>query len=368
VGYQTRLKLYEQFENFRKKPLVVYVTSVRTNLPAQMSGDAIPPIIEQINMIPSEQKDIDFLIISNGGEPIAAQRIISILRERFDHISVILPYVAYSAATVLALGADDIVMHPYSNLGPVDPQMSIIRPNDKGQQSQFHFSSEDVKNYIEFIRSDVGITDQAQLISAFSILATEVGAIPIGSTKRSQQLLLSLSEKMLETHMGSDNSKAASIAKALNTSYYHHGYPVGRQEAKKLGLDITLPDKEIETLMWSIWTDFCDEMKCNQIFDPVVEIMSDSEARKRLSSYSIVSLPANTPVQVGQDIIGHVSQQIAAQVVQLQPIEITYPAAAIESLRRAFVYNNMINISYWRDVNMSLSFNWIAYSKGWTIV
>ena len=182
MSYQTRLELYKRFENTRNKPLITYVTSIRANVPSQMSSDAIPQIIEQVNAIPREHRNIDFLIISNGGDPIAAQRIISILRERFEHISVILPYVAYSAATILALGADEIVMHPYSNLGPVDPQMSITKPNDRGQQSQFQFSSEDIRNYIEFIRSDVGITDQAQMITAFNTLASEVGAIPIGST------------------------------------------------------------------------------------------------------------------------------------------------------------------------------------------
>ncbi|MDR2943560.1 MAG: hypothetical protein LBU81_00460, partial [Methanosarcinales archaeon] len=76
-----------------------------------------------------------------------ALRIITILRERFEHISVVVPYVAFSAATILALGADEIIMHPYSNLGPVDPQLSIIKPNEYGQQAQLQFSSEDIRNY-----------------------------------------------------------------------------------------------------------------------------------------------------------------------------------------------------------------------------
>jgi ATP-dependent protease ClpP protease subunit len=366
MGYQTRTDLYNEFENIRKKPLITYVTSIRANVQSQMSSDAIPQIIEQVNAISNDSHDVDFLIISNGGDPIAAQRIISILRERFKRISVILPYVAYSAATVLALGADEIVMHPYSNLGPIDPQMSIIKPNNMGQQSQLQFSSEDIRNYIEFIRSDVGITDQAQMITAFNTLAAEVGAIPIGSSKRSQQLLLSLSEKMLETHMGSDNNKAASIAKTLNTSYYHHGYPVGRQEAKKIGLDIVFPDQNMESLMWAIWLDFCAEMKCNQAFDPIAEIMDDPIAKSLLSTYPVISLPANTPTQIGQSIIGQMAQQMATQAVQLQPIEIVYPVATIESSRQAYVFNNTLNIAYWREANMSLSYNMIAYSKGWT--
>ena len=230
MGYSKRKELYQAHENIRRKPLITYVTSMRQNVTSQMASDAMTTIIEQINQIPQDKNEIDFLIISNGGDPIVALRIITILRERFKHISVIVPYAAFSAATILALGADEIVMHPYSNLGPVDPQLSFIKSNEFGHPEQLQFSSEDIRNYIDFIRTDVGITDQAQLIVAFNSLATDVGPIPIGLSKRSQQLSLSLSTKMLEAHLD-DKSKAASIAKVLNTSFYHHGYAVGRKEA-----------------------------------------------------------------------------------------------------------------------------------------
>jgi hypothetical protein len=45
-----------------------------------MAGDAIIPIIKQVIDISPDQKEVDFLIISNGGDPIVSQRIISILR------------------------------------------------------------------------------------------------------------------------------------------------------------------------------------------------------------------------------------------------------------------------------------------------
>lgn len=180
MGYQTRKEIFVKIEKNRQKPLITYVTSIRPNLSGQMAGDSIEHIIEQIQLIPIEQEEIDFLLISNGGDPITALRIISILRERFKKISVLLPNVAYSAATILSLGADEIIMHPYSNLGPVDPQLTVSRQADNGQASKLEFSSEDIRNYIDFVKSDVGITDQNHLISAFNALAKEVGPLPIG--------------------------------------------------------------------------------------------------------------------------------------------------------------------------------------------
>ncbi len=68
----------------------------------------------------------------------------SLLRERFKKVSVLIPYVAYSAATLLALGADEIVMHPFSNLGPVDPQFII--PSAGGGATAY--GAEDLRNSI----------------------------------------------------------------------------------------------------------------------------------------------------------------------------------------------------------------------------
>jgi len=72
MSYQTRKTLFEQIENSRQRPLISYVTSIRPNLSGNMTGDSIDQIIAQIQKIPEDKKEIDFLIISNGGDPITA--------------------------------------------------------------------------------------------------------------------------------------------------------------------------------------------------------------------------------------------------------------------------------------------------------
>ncbi len=357
-----RKKLYESIVNYRKRPLITYVTSIRPNLGGIMAGDAITPIIEQINTIPIEEKEVDFIIISNGGDPITALRIIGLLRERFDHISVLLPYVAYSAATVLSLGADEIFMHPFSNLGPVDPQLTVSRKNGQGLQEQLQFSSEDLRNYIEFIKSDVGISDQQHLISAITPLLTDVGALPIGSAKRGQQLSLSLSEKMLSTHMD-DKNKAKSIARLLNSSYYHHGYAVSRKEALDIGLDIKKPDSTLEDYLWKVWRDFADEMKCDDPFDLTKELMNNPDSYNLISQVPVVNLPANTPPQLAQQIIANHAQSIP--VTTRTSVKIRELVASIESLNRASAVYSNLDILYWRNPDMSLGINCTKTGTGW---
>ena len=284
MSFSERLSIYHQIQTIRSHPLISYVTSIRPNSSGQMASDVISLIIQQMDAIPSDITEIDYLIISNGGDPIVSSRIISLLRERFSKIHVLVPFVAYSAATVLALGADDIIMHPYSNLGPVDPQLTVVKA-DKGQRMDLRFSSEDLRNYVDFVKDDIGITDQAQLMTAFTSLSNEVGALNIGSAKRSQQLMITLSERMLETHM-KDHNKASAIAKQLNSSYYHHGYAVSRSEAKKIGLKIKEPNYELEDLLWKVWMDFSCEMKCDVPFDPISEIMENPESKKQAMSFT----------------------------------------------------------------------------------
>ncbi|MDR1164621.1 MAG: hypothetical protein LBO66_01880 [Deltaproteobacteria bacterium] len=227
-----------------------------------MAPDAILPLIELARKAPMEYSDVDFPIISNGGAPITASRIIDILRERFNHISVLAPFVAFSAATLLSLGANEIVTRPYSNLGPVDPQIIVYKRDKFGNPYSVHINTDDIWNYLDFIRSDVGVSNESRLNSGLSHLVGEVESLIIGASKRSQQLTHSLSVKSLETHLTENKKKAETIAKALNTPFYHHGFSVSRKEARKIGLEIAKDDPTLESIIWDIWKDYRDETLC----------------------------------------------------------------------------------------------------------
>ncbi|MHB8693082.1 MAG: SDH family Clp fold serine proteinase [Solirubrobacteraceae bacterium] len=46
------------------------------------------------------------------------------LRSQFKHVQVIVPVYAKSAATMLALSGDELMLDQHSELGPIDPQFS----------------------------------------------------------------------------------------------------------------------------------------------------------------------------------------------------------------------------------------------------
>ncbi len=75
-----------------------------------------------------DERNLDLVLHSPGGNPDAAESIMNYLRERFDHVRAVIPLAAMSAATMMALACDEIVMGAHSQLGPIDPQITILTP------------------------------------------------------------------------------------------------------------------------------------------------------------------------------------------------------------------------------------------------
>ncbi|MCO5214139.1 MAG: hypothetical protein M9936_30950 [Caldilinea sp.] len=363
MSYETRRELYKQIEEARGMPLITYVTSLRQNASGQIAPDVIAELIRQLKDIPAQIKEVDFLIVSNGGDPIVAWRLVNLLRERFERFNVLLPYTAYSAATLIALGANSIVMHPYASLGPVDPQITSTRQNEGHPPETKQFGSEDLAHYLAFVKENVGITDQEQLQNAFELLCHDVGALGIGSAKRSSQLMLSLGEKLLTLHT-KDKNEARTIAESLNKSYYHHVYSVGRREAQELRLNVDLPSMEVEQLMWAVWEDFSVEMKCDVPFIPLAIVYESTQATEALDTATQLTLPANLPPPVMQQVLNQIMQQPIVQPVVPVPFDVFY--AAVESTNGHSHFHQAGDLRAVRLPNMEIIVNITAKSQRWS--
>lgn len=127
--HRTRKPLYELLEQAFGKPIVSFYTSfdkkvVIDNNDAQMLEDLLQSI---------DLKDGFYLVINSpGGLAIAAERIINVCKSYSgtNSYKVIVPERAKSAASMICLGSDEIVVSKTSELGPVDPQ--IATANDDG--------------------------------------------------------------------------------------------------------------------------------------------------------------------------------------------------------------------------------------------
>ena len=369
MAYADRVELYKQIEEIRGRPLITYVTSSRQNAAGMMGSDVIPEFCKQLDEIQKDEQKVDILLVSHGGDPIVSWRVISLLRERFKKVGALLPAHAYSAATLLALGADEIQMHPYSNLGPVDPQLHGMKkvPGKPEENEEIHYGAEDLAHFIEFVNTDVGITDQEQKERAFELVCNEVGAISIGIAKRSSNLSLSSSKKLLSLHM-KDQSKVDNIAESLNKSFYHHGYPVGRQEAKKIGLPVKIPDPELEALMWKVWIDLEDEMQCNCPFHSLSVVLTDPVMGPQLSApIPQVQIPPGVPPELLNQIYQQILQQNVS-VAEIKPIEYELFQATTESIRVRSEFRTRLKIAAVRMPDLNIKVNVAPMSQGWKTI
>lgn len=370
MSYSERAALYSQIEETRGSPLLCYVTSPRANAGGQMGGDVVPEFTKHLLTIPKSNDKIDILIVSNGGDPTVSWRIISLLRERFEKVGVLLPFAAYSAATLIALGADEIVMHPFANLGPVDPQLVYVRrapggPEQRGPQEKMQFGAEDLRYFLDFVRQDVQVSDQEQMERAFEYLCKDVGSVPIGIAKRSSQLSLSLGEKLLSLHMD-DQNRVKAIAEALNRSFYHHGYPVGKTEAKSIGLPVADPSGELESLMWQVWQDVEAEMLGNEPFNPLKCVLDDPNVAALLEPVQQIQIPANLPPQATNQILQSVIQQIG--MVSVPPVQFEHLQAVLESRNCRSEFRTRGKINAIRRPDMTIATNVMRIEQQWTTI
>jgi ClpP class serine protease len=66
---------------------------------------------------------IEIVLHTPGGMVLAATQIASALADHHGPVTAVVPHYAMSGGTLVALGADEVVMDPHAALGPVDPQV-----------------------------------------------------------------------------------------------------------------------------------------------------------------------------------------------------------------------------------------------------
>jgi len=277
MSVETRLKLIRQIERMRGSRMICYLTTLRQNVPGQMADDQVRVFFDHILLLPHRPiEKLDIFLCSNGGSGTVPWRLVSLFREFSKSFAVLIPYRAYSAASLLALGADQIVMHPFAELGPIDPTVSNdYNPAEEGTGRKLGISVEDVKAYVNFIKSTVGITHEDELVRAIEILAQKVHPLALGNVERFLTQSRMIAKKILRTHMSdADDHTIDDIVENMASKLYFHGHPINRNEAKndlRLKVDPE-PVRELEDAMWGLYLDFEDEFRNREIFDPTPDL------------------------------------------------------------------------------------------------
>lgn len=122
-GYISRL------HDLSGRAVIVYSSgwlSGRSSGDVSVVGDDVLSMMEVCRDV--EEDELDLILSSPGGQAQAAEQIVEYLRTQFDYIRCFVPMQAKSAGTMIALGCDEIVVGNHSELGPIDPQITLVTP------------------------------------------------------------------------------------------------------------------------------------------------------------------------------------------------------------------------------------------------
>lgn len=269
----SRGELISRLANLRNATILTYVTSDRGGgPPVFMAEDAIRPMFDHLRGRDDTSRPIDLFIYSRGGDVEVPWRIVSMIREFCTRFNVIVPYHAHSAATLVALGANEIVMGAKAELGPIDP--SLARSGRGGRAEEI--SAEDVMSYLRFLRDGVGLSDQSSLTSLVASLADGVQPLTLGTVFALHSHVRMVAEKMLRLHMRNEQA-IQGIVSALVERMHLHGHAIGRKEAKSLGLKISIPTPEVEKAIWELFESYEEALKLRESFDPDAKLEQEGK-------------------------------------------------------------------------------------------
>jgi len=355
-----RVQLIRALEKARGGTKVItYLTSTRGNLETQMAMDVVPYVYEHLRTIttPRDKTTIDLFIHSNGGDGVVPWRLVPLIREKCSRFNVLVPHRAFSAATLTALGADSIVMHPLGSLGPTDPTVTNeFNPQNPQNPSQLlGVSVEDVSSYIGLVTEDVGIRHEEELVQAFAILAEKVHPLALGNVKRATSQSRMMGEKLLKQRndQAMDAHDVSELIEGLTSQLYFHGHPINRNEARD---DLRLSFVEdaepaVEDAMWALYCAYESEMRLNEQFQPAQE------------AYAANPVDAPQPPQMVMTPQGiqQIPTSAATATVNLDPVM----SAFIESTERTDVHRVEFEVTLKREWTGELGANVLARSSLW---
>ena len=247
--------LLGELEKARGRPALVYWTTPL----ARISMAAEIPLFDQLRAT-SYPEGLDFILNTTGGDTEAPWRFVSLIREYTDRLSVLIPHYALSAGTVIALGADEIVMTPLSTLGPIDPsRRHPLLPKREGAEEPEPISVQDMRHAMQFIQeaasSNPGFeyTPEA-MAQIFDSLFDKIHPLAIGAIEQSYALAKLIGARCLATHM-KDEGQAETITKIVSKlcdDYKSHLYRIGRKEAKALELNVVNASAPVDTILTEI--------------------------------------------------------------------------------------------------------------------
>lgn len=204
---------------------------------------------EELLFNASPAQALHLLLWSPGGDGEVAVRLVRSAQARCRELTIIVPDIAKSAATLFALGADEILMGPASDLGPVDPQFAI---NDYDL-----VSAKDIISAVERALHDVA--ERPDTYALHSALLSDVNALRVQQARSALDRTDDLVKEALLSNPRRSPRDANLLARRLHKPLIEapkdHAAIFSAADARKHGLPAVTcdPSSEQWRRIWQLW-------------------------------------------------------------------------------------------------------------------
>lgn len=301
MEFETIINMIKETQNMRNSKLLVYFTGDRRKRETKIGMDVFPLINEHLSQL-KETKKLDLLLYSTGGITMAGFGLVNLFREYCDDFNVIVPFKAWSCATLICLGANEIIMGKLGQLSPIDPYLPHpLGPNIQGTPQTVPISVEDVSAFIDLAKES-GLKNKESLKLAFDNLSKSVHPLALGAVHRTKEQNEFLADYLLSYHLF-DKKQIQHIINILTKERFSHNYLIGRNEAKKiLKLNIVDPERELEQLIMSLFNEYSRFLSLNDDFNPSA-FLGEENKKRGLFNRAIIQSEKLTHVFQTESII-----------------------------------------------------------------
>lgn len=248
-GRDARRDMINLAQNRTERTLLCYVS-----LNQLISREDIVYIRELLQPLPLGTS-IDLLLNSPGGDVDTAEKLVQIVLQVTSppgapsgDFRLIVPDRAKSAATLIALGANSVVMGDTSELGPIDPQ--VILPDHRGVRLWYS-----VCDYLEAYEDATANYRTNPQDPVFRVTLDKFDPVLVRSLERSNDRVRTCAENLLKLHGG--NFTLAPSRLMDRDTYPSHGQMIGWETARDhVGLEIEFlaRDNDLWQLYWRLYS------------------------------------------------------------------------------------------------------------------
>jgi hypothetical protein len=231
-----RQELIKQIQHNRGAQLISYVSGI-ANL---INRDDVLGFGDLLHNV-RPNGNLDLLLHTPGGDIDAAEKLINMVRARvgLGRLRVVVPDFAKSAGTLMALGADTIVMSETSELGPIDPQITLRDPHG-------NLLPHSVQAYLDAYETHAAAVRANPGDAAAHLMLSKLDPATIKLCRAACDRAQKFAESQLQSGMfrsGEPGNFTKIAADLMDTKkWLSHGQMIGADAARTMGLNVEYLD------------------------------------------------------------------------------------------------------------------------------